>query len=346
MKGSSGAFQTKKVMSAMREWPARRGRTSASTDLRHLQIRDTTAAPNDRQLAGSVENLVYVELLTTCVGQVPSTKNAFMKNTRPAKTRLVELVSSVEEPMDARIPLVHTTDAYRFDEVLGTGVLVPTLCDVFEEKLLYIFLGRPAYRTRQQNNDRLHFDLPIVVILNPDGISVEPVRIFPFDTGAFESGMYKRYFHKDTEVMDFSLGSDRGNASKFISIMYQNFREYFIGETAKNVDIPYGSYEAEGLHELARAPADPSADGKAPPDERSSSVEFQFDSNIPLVGNTLAVIMPQQYLDRDNILQSVHALSPKYVETYEVISKSGAREIAGSIYEITRQIYRKEGLIP
>lgn len=269
-----------------------------------------------------------------------------MKSTRPPKTRLAELVVSVTDPMDTVIPLVHTTDAYRFDDVLSEGALIPTYCDVFEEKLVYAFLGRPAYRTRQQNNDRLHFDLPIVVILQQENLQSKPVRIFPFDTGAFENGMYKRFFHRDTELMDFSLGSDQENAYKLLSILYQDYREYFIGETGKNVDIPYGSFEAEGLHELARAPADPAIDGRIPADERSSSVEFQFNVQLPLAGCTLAVIMPQQYLDRQNILKSVNALSPKYIETYEVISKSGVREIAGSIYEITRQIYRKEKLLP
>jgi hypothetical protein len=268
-----------------------------------------------------------------------------VRKTRPGKTRLLELVNATT-PMEGDFPLVHTSDAYRFADILSEKALLPVQCDVFGEPVVYAFLGRPAYRTRQQTNDRLHFDLPIVVIVKPDSALPTPARVFPFDTGAFEKGLYKRYFHKDTEVLDFEIGNSKDQAAKFIAMLYGNFREYFIGETGKNVDIPYGSFEAEGLHELARAPADPTVDGIGSADERSSAVEFQFVDKIELQGNTLAVIVPQQYLDRDEVLSQIEALSPKHIETYEVIAKSGAREIAGSIYQITRQIYIKEGYLP
>lgn len=261
------------------------------------------------------------------------------------RTRLRDTVTQTE-PTIGDLPLVHTSDAYRLQDILTAKSLLPTLCNVFEEELLYLFLGRPAYRTRKQTNDNIHFDLPVVIILKPEASLPTPKRIFPFDTGAFSNHFYDRYFHPDTNIFDFEIGVSLDDARRFASHLYSTNREYFIGATRKNVEVPFGQFELEGLYELARAPADPSLENPVPPDERSSSIELQFDREIPLKGNILAIVIPQQYLDDSDVVASIRSLDPLHIETYEVISKMGARELAGSIYEIVRQIYKKSGYLP
>lgn len=260
------------------------------------------------------------------------------------RTRLREALQHTE-PTIGTLPLVHTSDAFRLQDILASGKLEPTICDVFNEDLVYLFLGRPAYRTRKQTNDNIHFDLPVVILMKPEAPLPSPRRVFPFDTGAFSAHLYDRYFHHSTDVEDFLLEPSIDGARRHVSFFYSSDRDYFIGLTRKNVDIPFGQFELEGLHELARAPADPTLQFPVPPDERSSSIELQFDTSLPLSGNVLGLVVPQQYMDNENILSSMRLLDPVYIETYEVINKMGSRELAGSIYEIVRQIYRKSGYL-
>lgn len=267
------------------------------------------------------------------------------RQTRPGKSRLKQFFAEVDGSNQSLLPLAHTTDAYRFSDMLIAGEITPVQCPVFEEKLVYAFVGKPAYRTRSQTNDRLHFDLPVVVLFKTDMAGPPLVRVFPFDTGAFEKGLYSRFFHPDTELADFELGSTYEQALKYLSFFYQNAKEYFLGASGKNVEIPFNQFETTGLHELARAPADPTADSRIPADERASSIEIQFSGSLSLAGNTLAVIIPQQYLDIPQVSEALKDINPKYLKTYEVFSKMGSREIAGIIYEITRQIYLEEGHI-
>jgi hypothetical protein len=61
--------------------------------------------------------------------------------------------------VQASLPLVHITRAYAFDEMLVTERLEPVKGDDnFEEPLVYLFYGRPAYRAKRGNNARLERD--------------------------------------------------------------------------------------------------------------------------------------------------------------------------------------------
>ncbi|WP_156385657.1 hypothetical protein [Devosia sp. Root685] len=239
---------------------------------------------------------------------------------------------------------MHTTDSYRFAEVLLSGELKPTPCAVFGENLLYLFLGRPAYKTRKQSNDNLTFDLPVAIILNSNTDIGTPARVYPFDSGAFERGLYKTYFHDETILEDFELFSEQISSDKYISHFYSTKREYFGGTSRKNVELPFDGFEARGLHEMARAIADPGVDRDLPADERSSSVELQTRNAVSLSGNTLAVILPQQYLDTKGIAEAIASMGAKYIKTYDVMRNMGSREISAVVYHIARDIYLSEGV--
>jgi hypothetical protein len=222
------------------------------------------------------------------------------------------------------LPLVHCSDAYRFMALIRDAKISPHQCDVFNEKLVYTFVGRPAYRTRQQSNPNLNYDLPIAIIIS-NNIENVPIRIFPFDTGAFD------------------IGCEMSDASKYISHFYRSNAEYYTGSTRKNVDIPFEQFELAGLYELARNPADPAIGGSAPPDERSSSVEVQFDSVIDLsTTEVLGIVVPQVMMDQADVRDLIKSIGPKYLKSYSVINRHGSAEISGAIYELVKQIYEAE----
>jgi hypothetical protein len=66
---------------------------------------------------------------------------------RKAAGRLAAFVSS-QTPIAGLLPLVHITRAYAFDTILDGDTLEPKPCDIFNEKLIYLFYGRPAYRAK------------------------------------------------------------------------------------------------------------------------------------------------------------------------------------------------------
>lgn len=83
---------------------------------------------------------------------------------------------------------------------------------------------------------------------------------------------------------------------------------------------------------------------KIAPDERSSSVEIQLIDGISLIDNTLAIILPQQYLDTPGVSEAIAAIRPSSVKTYDVMKLMGSREIAAVVYHIVRDVYLENGI--
>src|SRR5207249_2090775 len=118
-------------------------------------------------------------------------------------------------------PFVHTTRAYSFDEMLRDEGLEPADCPVFGEKIIYLFYGRPAYRAKDGKNARLQFEWPIIFIFDP--LKIEPLyRVFPFDTGAFDMGLYKDFFDDKSELPDFSVDPSLRSVRQLVGAYYRD----------------------------------------------------------------------------------------------------------------------------
>ena len=50
-------------------------------------------------------------------------------------------------PTTRALPLAHNCDSYHFREIAKSQQLRPSFCGHFKEDLIYLFYGRPAYRT-------------------------------------------------------------------------------------------------------------------------------------------------------------------------------------------------------
>jgi hypothetical protein len=124
------------------------------------------------------------------------------------RRRLRNLINSQHSAKPV-LPLVHTTDVYRFSNVLDDGRLEPRECPVFDkEPLLYFFYGRPSYRANSKEAaTALDHYLPVCLLFRSS--VVNPIkRIFPFDSGGFHDELYADAFHKDMKLDDFGLEPD------------------------------------------------------------------------------------------------------------------------------------------
>ncbi len=195
------------------------------------------------------------------------------------------------EPM----PLFHNTSSYSFREIsqAASPDLIPTHCPVFDQKLLYFFYGRPAYRVTDSESDNIGY-LPVCFLIKPDAImSVE--RVFPFDTGAFHHDRFAPYVHEKMAKEDFQLGNDISAAQKAISALFGSGRQYYIGHLSDKLAPKFSEMELLTYVQIvSRPPA-------SVVDDRRYSIEIQTQSSLSLIGNTLAVVLPYEAMDDPTI---------------------------------------------
>jgi len=111
------------------------------------------------------------------------------------RQRLKRLINS-QQAATPILPLLHTTDVYRFTNVLEDGQLEPRACPVFKgEPLLYFFYGRPSYRANpKEEATGLDHYLPVCLLFRAQNVT--PIkRIFPFDSGGFDAQLYSDADH-------------------------------------------------------------------------------------------------------------------------------------------------------
>lgn len=257
--------------------------------------------------------------------------------------KFVDTQVSTIDTLPLCLPATHATQAYRFDQFLNENQLNCTHCDVFSEELLYFFYGRPAYRAKEQNNVKLEYDWPIVMVFKPETLS-DISAVYPFDTGAFHLGIYKNFFHKDSKLSDFLLPANLEYAQKFVASFYKNNDEYFRGDSRKSVEIPSRNFEAQGIHELARTPSSRiSGVSSHIRDERSSTVELHSKNTVSLINTMIGIIIPEPYLNDKDVNDAIARWGVEVTQTYDPLHNVGTEAWAGQIYSLTKRIYEECG---
>src|SRR6266403_3124931 len=87
--------------------------------------------------------------------------------------------------MAEELPLVHTSRCEHLPGIASSNTLEPHPCTIFQESLIYLFYGRPAYRSRVGIKGGEPIALcPVCLVFKPRTISRSLHRVFPCDTGA------------------------------------------------------------------------------------------------------------------------------------------------------------------
>jgi len=129
--------------------------------------------------------------------------------------------------LDGTLPLVHSTKSYNLSALAKASGLTPRNCKNYnEEKLLYFFLGRPAYRSRLSEESPETWELPTCFILdNAEGIGIK--RTVPFDSGAYSDQLFPPYINA---IPRANFESSRADASqRIISAVYGSMNNYIEG---------------------------------------------------------------------------------------------------------------------
>jgi hypothetical protein len=193
-------------------------------------------------------------------------------------------------PIPKLLPYFHSCDAFVFKKILEDKKLLVSECKVFNnEKLLYLFYGKPAYKSSNTDSTKLNSNLPICFILNSEYIC-NIKRIIPFDSGAFECGLYKEYLHPHMKLEYFLMHPEQKSISKTINYFYESNGNYFMFKPKEQIQYDPLDFEIESYHNLIKGVSRSSAD------DRKASIEIQLDQNIEINSDALkAVILPSNF---------------------------------------------------
>lgn len=220
---------------------------------------------------------------------------------------------STIDPVKNRLAWCHTTDAFRLRNIILEGFFRPSYCKVFDEKLLYLFYGRPAFRRGESNQIRLSSKAPIAVIFSPSLIDLGR-RIYPFDSGAF-SCHYKQWMHPGMQLKDFELACSQDAPQRSVAAFFGTNHDYLRANSALPPKPYKGEFEVESVVELLKDPSIQDAD------DRRLAIELQVGEDIAFNSKSiLALVIPDE-LEEATWFESFLAGSGKGIEvsTYKTM---------------------------
>lgn len=257
-------------------------------------------------------------------------KNPFRHVTVPEFLRAAQ-AGTVDVPQP-----VHSTIAVNIFDIIKAGRLLAKECDVFRnEKLTYLFIGRPSYK-KSGTGQAPHWMLPVVFVMKGLG-SLPIARIHPLDTGAFASGRLPDYMNA-FDLDNFELGNDPADIARVIAAFYDTTERYMKGEHRSidsiksqiKIDVRHARIEALVLLYGERSLAEM--------DDRARNIEVQISGDIPLAENLLGVVLPDQYRLMPEIEQYFGALGAN-VEYYGLYPLNADAHF-GLVYEAVARIMR------
>src|ERR1017187_7070133 len=207
-------------------------------------------------------------------------------------------------PLFPQLPLTHICEAFDFRNIAVTQQLATSPCNVFAgEHLLYFFYGKPAYRPFRENaaTSNLAF-MSVCILLKPEALR-RPKRVAPFDTGAFQNGLFKDQMHPKMKLDDFLLDPTYDMPARVVGRFYDSNKAYY-SESPVQITIPPLEFEAASYYGLISAKA------TTPTDDRRSTIEVQSDSAIALTTDlVLLIVLPRVFLDDSGFRTACSALA-------------------------------------
>jgi len=241
------------------------------------------------------------------------------------------------------LPLVHTTRSYNISDIKNKNTITKSPCRHFDgQDLVYLFVGRPAYRRKNTESEAAYWELPCCFIFDSiDQSSVE--RTFPFDSGAFKDNLYPSYINF-MNINEFEASSPVA-PSRIISAFYGSSEKYFSGQNkgpeAINDEFQLGPLDAE-IKALARLASDGTPKDF---DDRRFTIEVQLNQNIDLnVTPPSAVVIPSIYLRDEDIRNKITKTWGADAITYEIYGLSQDK-YDGIIYSKVAEYYKSRNLV-
>jgi hypothetical protein len=239
----------------------------------------------------------------------------------------------------AELPLVHTTEYFRLNSIQATHALKADHCRIFDEPLLYFFYGRPAYRDPSQTEPTREIGFyPICLVFRPGSIQ-SARRLYPFDSGASQLGLYEPAIDRVKALKAFELAGEVEDARRISNCFFESDEEYLSNKPRRDLRFAGGEEDAASYYFLINGGGDPACD------DRCSAIEVQTGADQDLRKDVMAIVLPNCFLEDD-------ALASTIVDTWKAVPLAydadiGMRplEFHGAIRHLIRRFYRELRLL-
>jgi hypothetical protein len=238
------------------------------------------------------------------------------------------------------LPMVHTTEYFRLAAIQATSTLQASPCKVFKEPLLYFFYGRPAYRDASQITPARDVGFyPICFVFRPDIISKKAKRLYPFDTGASQAGLYEPAIKPIKALANYPVLAVLESARKIVRCFFETDEKYLSNKPKPGLLFSSAESDAQSYYELINGGGDPDCD------DRCSAVEIQIAECLDIRQGIMAVVLPTCFLEDDHLAETILKVWGAEPLTYDADIGMRPIEFHGTIRHMIREFYRRSKLI-
>ena len=257
----------------------------------------------------------------------------------PVSPRLAQYVDRLPPPTCAELPLVHSSRCELFATIAASDSIEPQTCEVFGERLIYLFYGRPVYRseTRGARPSTETAYCPICFVFKPGSI-VHLARVFPCDSG----GIAGQRFNPPIDAAErdnFALTATLDSARRLARQFFETNEKYYWGEASGTVPIPATETDALKYYHLIRTK------GESDFDQRRSAVEVQTADRISLVDNLHFVILPTGFLEEPDVRETILRRWRGFPITYRTAAGGIPRECSVTIQTELEKFLKQGGFL-
>ena len=245
-----------------------------------------------------------------------------------------QAIASVE------LPMVHTTEYSRLAPIQASNTLQARMCTIFKEPLLYFFYGRPAYRdTSQINPTRDVGFYPICFVFRPGTICKKAKRVYPFDTGASQGGLYEPAVKRTEALGGYPVLAAVESARKIVTCFFDTEEQYLSNNPKSGLLFSPAENDAQMYYELINGGGDPGCD------DRCSAVEIQIAESLDIRTDLMAIVLPTCFLENDDLARTILNVWRAEPLTYDADTGMRPIEFHGTVRYKIREFYRRSGLL-
>jgi hypothetical protein len=267
-----------------------------------------------------------------------------MKQPVPVRSEFRDWVDKHPDPGWETLPLTHIAKGITARDIISSGRLEPSRCDVLDAELIYCFYGRPAYRVGGDGAVKQEALCPYCFIFSPDLIK-RAREIHAFDTGAHGKRLFSHILADEFSVSDFSLGRESKRADRLIGATFGSRSAYFDGDVSEvgdpeSISAPW-EFQTRAYLSLITSP------GRNEPDDRVYSIEVNFADPISLEGALLAVVVPHTMWGAKENAPWLEGLAQTGVQicTYPYFPGRGAEYYQAQLEFTVRDYYKERGVL-
>ncbi|THD33599.1 MAG: hypothetical protein DI588_00220 [Flavobacterium johnsoniae] len=193
-----------------------------------------------------------------------------------------DYVNKLENCTIQPLPVNHIANIKSIEEFFSKNKIsndyLVDKCEVFNEHYLYIFYGRAAFRLNKPDAYPICF-----VFKKPD---LDPVKVFPFDSGAFYHKRMAEYFNIELTLDDFDFGGNNDYIYRIVKHFFEDNTGYY-DEKTKSISVEEDIPAIKGYLNMIAAENNDRLDG------RKSAIELIYDFPFDLNKGLELVIIPE-----------------------------------------------------